>query len=78
MALSQQALDFSAPPAIEPVVSGRVVLGNGPWGITWLRKDAIVTADNPVMFTCVFCGTTSSGQSPAHSPACRHPGLLVA
>lgn len=59
------------------VVTGRIVLKEGPYGMSWIEKDEPVSsADNPLFFRCALCGKTTSSANPAervHRAGCWHP-----
>lgn len=53
-----------------------VIVGDGPWGRSWLKHDAVISPANPLYFTCHFCGQTVGSYEfgvPAHKRGCSHP-----
>ena len=68
-------LDLFAIPAPE-AIQDYIVLGEGPYGMSWIESDAPISAgDNPLFFKCALCGkvTSSAKQEATHKPGCWHP-----
>lgn len=64
--------------AAEAVSLPAVVLADGPWGRSWLEKDAAISPANPLFFECRLCGQVSGSHEAgrlAHKTGCRHPGI---